>query len=175
MSTHFAHKAIRNQEEDDNRRKSCPNEDQNKMRKASKVISLILGEGPSTSTLPKRESEVSAPEQEREAVNQIKERVDLSKVSADELRKLAESVEQLAETSKESKASASGLNKDKIEPNTLMEEATPEREIQQTGTTSIQSKASVFEEKEESEKEVGLFYYLKLKRLTIQRCCSLLR
>ena len=154
MSTHFAHKAIRNQEEDDNRRKSCPNEDRSKMRKASKVISLILGEGPSTSTLPKRGSEVSAPEQEREAVNQIKEQVDLSKVSAEELRKLAESVEHLGETSK---ASAPGLNEDKIIPNTLTEEATPEREIQQTGTTLIQTRTSIQEAKKESKKEMGLF------------------
>jgi len=101
MSTHFAHKAIRDEESAENRRKSYPNgekpENSEKTRKVSKILSLILGEGPSSSTLPTRESEVSDenPEQARE-ISEIKDKVDLTKVSADELRKLAEGVELLS-------------------------------------------------------------------------------
>ena len=117
MSTHFAHKAIRDEESAENRRKSYPNgekpENSEKTRKVSKILSLILGEGPSSSTLPTRESnsEVSNenPEQAR-AISEIKEKVDLTSVSADELRKLAEGVELLSKIgSKNAPSSQAGI------------------------------------------------------------------
>ena len=115
MSTHFAHKAIRDEESAENRRKSYPNrekpEDSEKTRKVSKILSLILGEGPSSSTLPTRDSEVSNenPEQAR-AISEIKEKVDLTSVSADELRKLAEGVELLSKIgSKNAPSSQAGI------------------------------------------------------------------
>ena len=115
MSTHFAHKAIRDEESAERRRKSYPNgenpENSEKTRKVSKILSLILGEGPSSSTLPTRESEVSDenPEQARE-ISEIKDKVDLTKVSADELRKLAEGVELLSKIGSKNAPSSQAEN-----------------------------------------------------------------
>jgi len=163
VSTHFAHKAInQNEESAENRRKSYPNEENpEKTRKISKILSLILGEGPSSSTLPTRESEVSDeyPEQARE-IDEIKQKIDLEKVSADELRKLAESVE-LLQSKNGSKNEASSIQAEDEMNQSATAERSDSKQFSKTSNEAFrESKSSA---KEEFEKE---------KVLNIIRCLN---
>jgi len=155
VSTHFAHKAInQNEESAENRRKSYPNEENpEKTRKISKILSLILGEGPSSSTLPTRESEVSDeyPEQARE-IDEIKQKIDLEKVSADELRKLAESVE-LLQSKNGSKNEASSIQAEDEMNQSNTAERSDSKQFSKTSNEAFrESKSSA---KEEFEKNIS--------------------
>ncbi|CBY11192.1 unnamed protein product [Oikopleura dioica] len=158
VSTHFAHKAInQNEESAENRRKSYPNEENpEKTRKISKILSLILGEGPSSSTLPTRESEVSDeyPEQARE-IDEIKQKIDLEKVSADELRKLAESVE-LLQSKNGSKNEASSIQAEDEMNQSATAERSDSKQFKEEGSNKQQleseTKASDFSLKKNTSK-----------------------